>query len=70
MKQASNVRLGIPADDLLNMRGRGIRNAIKAPTVKGSDEKGRIVDWHYSDGTAEIRHRQGRYRVVKWSSRS
>ena len=54
---------GMIADELLAIPGREAKRAIKQPTVKGQDERGHIVLWHYGDCDIEMRWWDGCYRV-------
>lgn len=64
------VRVGILADDLLKMKGRGEKFYVKEPRQVGKDDEGLVVEWYYRDGTAELRRKLGKYRVTKWKSSS
>ena len=54
MKVASAVRVGMPADEVLKMRGRSSEFAIAAPTEVDKDEEGYVVAWHYFDCDASL----------------
>ena len=63
------MRIGMLADEVLKLKGRGTESATRLPRVKERDEEGFVVEWCYPDCTVEMRHRGGRYRVAKvtWS---
>lgn len=63
MKVASAVRVGMPADDVLKMRGRSVEYAIAAPTEVDKEEEGYVVAWHYFDCDVILHRRNGCYRV-------
>jgi hypothetical protein len=63
MKVASAVRVGMPADDVLKMRGRSSEYAIAVPTEVDKDEMGYVVAWHYFDCDVLLHWRNGCYRV-------
>jgi hypothetical protein len=59
-------RVGLPADELLKMRGRSTDDILVWPSeVTGSDENGLVVLWEYKDCTVELRRKRpyGRFRV-------
>jgi hypothetical protein len=63
MKVASAVRVGMPADDVLKMRGRSAEYAIAMPTQVGLEKEGHIIAWHYFDCDVILHRRNGCYRV-------
>ena len=64
-KPPTPVRVGMPADEVLKLRGRNEDHAVKNPFVSGTDEHGLVVEWYYADCTVELRHDGTVYRVVK-----
>ena len=67
MAGAKEVRRGMPADEVLKMRGRSADHAIASPKVISEDPL--VVSWHYPDCDLILRRWNGRYRVaeVLWS---
>lgn len=66
MKSPSLIRKGIPADELLKMRGRGSDNILVWPSrVVGKDEEGLIVEWVYPDCIVTLKRWNSRYRVAE-----
>ena len=67
---AAIPRAGLPADELLKMRGRGRADFVTWPAaVTGEDEEGLLVDWEYEDGTVHLHRRKGRYRVAGFTGK-
>jgi len=65
VKPPSIPRVGLPADELLKMRGRGQEQILEWPSpIMGMDDEGLLVDWHYTDCTVRLHYRRGRYRVA------
>ena len=54
------IREGIPADDVLKMKGRDVIDEIR--TV-GKDSQGLIVEWHYVDCVVTFNYWLKKYRV-------
>lgn len=69
MKPPSPVRLGMPADEVLKLRGRSEAESTTLPRVIGQDEEGHVVEWYYPDIIVEMRRRNGQYRVAKVTGR-
>jgi len=64
-KPPSRPRLGLPADELLKLRGRGSDRILTWPSpVLGEDDAGKVVLWDYADLFVTLRRSQGRYRVA------
>lgn len=58
--------VGLPADELLKMRGRGQEQILEWPSpIMGMDAEGLLIDWHYEDCTVRLHRRGGRYRVAE-----
>lgn len=53
---------GMPADDLLKMKGR-TGDLIEKIEVVGEDDQGFIVEWTYADCVVVMHRRLNRYRV-------
>lgn len=64
MKPPTLPLIGLPADDLLKMRGRSAEHATKAPTRIGYDRQGMVVLWHYPDCDVRLHYRKGCYRIA------
>ena len=64
----SKPRIGMKADDLLKMRGRGKDNRHKDGRLVAREGGRLVVEWSYKDCTVELRFRRGAYRVaaVRW----
>lgn len=56
--------IGMKADEVLKMGGRGRLAATLDPEVIGEDGGRLVVEWHYDDIILEIRWRKGAYRVA------
>ena len=54
---------GMPADEVLKMRGRSKADAVQPAQRVAQDDQGMIVEWHYADCVVTLHHRRGRYRV-------
>jgi hypothetical protein len=57
------VNIGMKADEVLKMKGRGKADAIAMPTILNDDAEGKVVAWHYVDCDVLLHWRLGCYRV-------
>lgn len=67
-KPASEIRVGMLADDVLKMRGRSVGYAVAAPEWI---VQGRSVRWHYADCSVVLERdgEDGPYRVKEIEER-
>jgi len=58
--------IGMPADEVLKMKGRGNDNILVWPSrILGEDDNGLIVEWEYPDIKLIMKRWNGRYRVAE-----
>jgi len=63
MKRASQIRIGMGADEVLKLRGRSEDFIVENPRVLGHDGRGLVVKWFYGDCTVTLRRNGKVYRV-------
>jgi len=63
IEQASEIKVGMTADEVLKMRGRSEDHATANPKVMAADGDRLVVEWSYADCVVVLRHDGNRYGV-------